>query len=426
MIERALAKQTERYLSKLEKQERKLKSKLLKKDSALAIELFPGSLMKKYQQLQALSTGTHGYTSYIAGLDSLSTALKFLSVHQITSNGQLPDALQQIAALQGKLDASAQIQEFIQNRQQLLRNQFQRLGLVKELKSFQKQVYYYKAHIHEYKELFDSPEKWQERILAAVRQMPQFKDFFARHSAFASFFPPATPVDPNQVVSGLQTRSQVMQFVSSNFGGNQTSSSTLLRNITTAQSQATPPLDFSKLKSGSFGDDEFNSSPDFKPNSQKTKSFLKRWELGTNLQSQRGNMFYPVTTDLALSAGYKLNDQSILGIGLSYKVGLGKGFRDFKITHEGIGVRSFADVKLKGNLFISGGFEYNYQKVFANIRQAYNLDDWQKSGLIGLTKTVSIQSKFLKKTRMQLLWDFLSAQQTPRGKAIKFRVGYNF
>jgi hypothetical protein len=54
------------------------------------------------------------------------------------------------------------------------------------------------------------------------------------------------------------------------------------------------------------------------------------------------------------------------------------------------------------------------------------ISSWQKSGLVGVSKIVSIKSKFFKKTKLQLLWDFLSYQQMPRTQPIKFRVGYNF
>jgi hypothetical protein len=54
------------------------------------------------------------------------------------------------------------------------------------------------------------------------------------------------------------------------------------------------------------------------------------------------------------------------------------------------------------------------------------LSKWQQSGLVGISKVISIKSKFFKKTKLQLLWDFLSYEQVPRTQALKFRVGYNF
>jgi hypothetical protein len=166
--------------------------------------------------------------------------------------------------------------------------------------------------------------------------------------------------------------------------------------------------------------------PDFKPNTQRTKSFLRRLELGANVQSVRGNAFFPVTSDIALSAGYKINDKSTAGIGVSYKLGWGEGIRRIRITHEGLGLRSFLDVKLKGSFYASGGFEYNYQQPFNSTQQIGNIDQWQQSGLIGVSKVITVRSKVFRKTKVQLLWDVLSYQQVPKAQPVKFRIGYNF
>jgi hypothetical protein len=170
----------------------------------------------------------------------------------------------------------------------------------------------------------------------------------------------------------------------------------------------------------------------FKPNDQRTKTFWKRLEYGTNFQTTKSN-FFPVTTDIALSVGYKLNNKSTIGIGASYKLGWGENIKHISITQQGVGLRSFLDVKIKGSFYASGGFEYNYQplspEVITNVASLGKWQDptaWTRSGLIGISKIVSIKSKFFKKTKVQLLWDFLSYQQVPRIQPVKFRVGYNF
>jgi hypothetical protein len=51
---------------------------------------------------------------------------------------------------------------------------------------------------------------------------------------------------------------------------------------------------------------------------------------------------------------------------------------------------------------------------------------WQQSGLLGLSKVFDVKSKFFKKTKLQLLWDFLSYQQVPKTQAVLFRIEYGF
>lgn len=164
----------------------------------------------------------------------------------------------------------------------------------------------------------------------------------------------------------------------------------------------------------------------FKHNNQKKKNFLQRLEIGTNIQSQKANGYFPVASDIGLSLGYKLNDKSVIGIGGSYRVGWGKSIRHINITHQGIGIRSFIDWKIKGSFWLSSGFESNYRSEFRNIDELKNLNAWQQSGLIGLSKVISLKTKFFKKTKLQLLWDFLSYQQLPRTSKILFRFGYSF
>jgi len=86
--------------------------------------------------------------------------------------------------------------------------------------------------------------------------------------------------------------------------------------------------------------------PNFKPNSKKTKTFLKRIEFGSSFTSSHGTSLLPAMEDIGLTAGYRLNDKSIIGIGASYKMGLGKGWNHISISSQGIGVRGFADMKM--------------------------------------------------------------------------------
>jgi hypothetical protein len=94
------------------------------------------------------------------------------------------------------------------------------------------------------------------------------------------------------------------------------------------------------------------------------------------------------------------------------------------VTNQGVGLRSFVDIKLKGSIYITGGGELNYRNEINNVDQLKSFSAWQKSGLLGLTKKVSINKKV--KANLQLLWDFLSYHQVPQTSPIIFRFGYIF
>lgn len=154
---------------------------------------------------------------------------------------------------------------------------------------------------------------------------------------------------------------------------------------------------------------------------------MERIELGTNFQNTGSNSFLPATSDLGLSLGFRINDKSIVGVGASYKLGWGKNIRSIKFTHEGIGIRSFLDWKLKGSLFISGGYEQNYRTRFNNLQLLRtNPSYWQTSGLLGISKIVSMNNKWLKKTKVQLYYDFMYKQNIPVTQPVLFRFGYGF
>lgn len=97
-----------------------------------------------------------------------------------------------------------------------------------------------------------------------------------------------------------------------------------------------------------------------------------------------------------------------------------------RLSHEGIGFRSFIDWKVKGSFFITGGYEKNFRSAFDRIAQLEEHAAWQSSGLVGLTKVVRIKSKYFKKTKVQLLYDLLYQQQIPTTQPLIFRIGYNF
>ena len=191
-----------------------------------------------------------------------------------------------------------------------------------------------------------------------------------------------------------------------------------------AQSQ----LDNYKSKLGALGAGNGNMDmPDFKPNSQKTRPFLKRLQLGTDLQTTRANYFWPTTTDIGLSVAYLASNRLDFGAGMSAKIGWGPSIGHVKLSGQGFSARLFLDFQLHKTYYLSGGYELNYQQAFTSLSQISPVTDWTRSGLIGISKVVSLNSKFFKKTKVQLLWDFLWYTQIPRaGSPFKFRVGYNF
>jgi hypothetical protein len=434
-LDEQLVNQTEKYLRRLAKKEEKLKRKLSRVDSSAAKQLFRNSSAEYEKLIGKMKSGTAGSGGlsgeYLPYTDSLKGILSFLDNNKNKLSqkpqGDARKALQQFQQLQGRLKGAEEVREFIHQRKQQLREMLGRYtklpkGFTSGLNDFNKEVYYYSQQVREYKEMLNDPDKLTQKVLSLLNKLPAFQNFMKQNSQLAGLF--GVPAGYGNIANlgGLQTRAQVQSLIqgqlsSAGAGGQQM----LQQNLQAAQAQLNQLKDkLTKLGSGS-GDMDM---PDFRPDGQRTKSFLQRLEIGTNLQSTKSNFVFPNTTDLGLSVGYKLSDKSIIGIGGSYKVGWGKDIRNIVITSQGAGLRSFLDIKLKGSFFASGGFEYNFQPTDSVL--VGQRGTWSQSGLVGLTKIVSLKTKFFKKTKVQLLWDFMSYGQQPRKQPIIFRVGYNF
>ena len=436
-VEQKLDKKSKKALAQLQKQEARMRKKLTKIDSAAATNIFANA-NEKYKELeQRLKNAS--FKQYIPGLDTLSTSLKFLQQNPgLLSQTEeikekLADAMNKVKGLESQLQKAEDLKQFLKERRQFLKEQLSKFGFAKELKKLNKQVYYYSQQLNEYKAIINDPKKIERKAIELLSKTKLFKEFMQKNSILSSLFRmPGDPNDPGYTASlaGLQTRASVQQLIQNQLAaGGPNAQQQLQANLQQAQAQLQQLKD-KVIKAG--GGSSNAELPEFKPNNQKTKNFLQRLELGTNVQSQKSTNFFPVTSDIGLSVGYKLNDNSLIGLGASYKLGWGSGWNNLSVTHQGVGLRSFIDWKLKGSFYISGGYEQNYKPLLRSLNIPSPVGGnwmgaaWQQSGLIGLSKQVSVKSKLFKKTKIQLLWDFMSYQQIPRTQPIIFRIGYSF
>jgi hypothetical protein len=419
--------QTEKYLDALEKQENKIKNKLVKVDSLAANNIFANTSQKytdiknKLKNNQLIkSTGR-----YLPWLDSAGTSLKFLAgnnplISNVNGNAsKITGALSKVKTLENQFKQAGSIKEFIRQRKEYLTEQLRNYNLGSDLKKYNQTAYYYTQQINEYKQIMDDPEKAVTKAMSLLEKIPAFQRFFHQYGELAGLFD--VPEDYATNMTGLQTIQQVQNTMTTqiqNIGPN--GAQDVSQSLSAAQSE------LSKLRNQFPSSGSTEDMPDFKPREEKTKTFLKRLQYGINMQTVHSNFYFPSTTDFALSLGYKLGGSNVIGISGAYKVGWGKDISHIKISSQGLSLRSFIDIKLKKSFFASGGFEYNYQQPFRSSRELFILNSWQRSGLIGVSKIVSLKTKFFKQTKLQVLWDPLSYSQIPKGQPFKFRVGYNF
>ncbi len=429
---------TEKTLTKLSRWENKIKALLEASSPETANRLFGNNQMTFTRLLEEYKKGEAIMLQYQAPYnkyrDDITTSLKYIAQQKDELNSKVikkataaSNKMKELDTDEAKMEA---IEQFIKERKkELIAQAFTIIGKSKYLTKINKEAYYYVETIKNYKELFSDSKKAEETALTILNKIPAFQKFMQQNSMLASLFgPPGGAGSAANIANtaGLQTRASVQNLIQSTISaGGPNAQQAISQNMQQAQAELTKLKDKLLTSALGVGGTEGGELPDFKPNMQKTKTLKQRMVYDVNFQFGKSNYLIPATTNIGLSIGYKLNDKSIVGLGASYIVGMGS-FQHIQITHEGIGLRSFIDWKLKKNFFVSGGYEMNYNTQFDNFAQLRGYDAWQRSALLGLTKKINVKSKWFKSSNIQILYDFLYQQHLPATQPVVFRFGYGF
>jgi len=336
--------------------------------------------LKKYREGKTI---TEGYKArYDKYTDDLTTQFKYLKDKKELLDKKylqpLADSKQKTSELEANIQNTEAVKQFIKDRKkQLQQEAIKYLAKSKYLQKINKESFYYTETLRNYKEIFNDPKKTEETAKNILNKIPLFQKFIRENSMLASLFRVPENYGSAQSLAGLQTRASVNSMIQDRIAaGGPNAMQAVQQNIQQAQAELSKLKDKILKAGGGNSDAEL---PDFKPNMQKTKTFLQRLEYGMNFQSEKNNNIMPGALNVGLSVGYKLNDKSLLGLGLNYKLGVGR-IEKIRFSHEGIGVRSFMDWKLKKQFFITGGFEMNYNAAFKNIQQLQKYNSWQQAG----------------------------------------------
>jgi hypothetical protein len=415
-------KRSTQALNDMITQEKKMQAKMMKIDSVAAKNIFSHSI-DSLTNLKARLKSKLPFAQGAGGayLDTLQNSLKFLSGNGAglgASQDKLSSATASVNNLQDQFQQADQIKSYIRDQQQQLNAQLSRYtSLSGNLKSMNQQAYYYKEQINEYKEALQDKKKAEEKGMELLKKLPAYNQFIQQHSMFASLFN-LTGSSSAANLEGLQTRNQVEQLISQRVGSSPSAQAAVSQQMDAARSK------FDDLKSKFPDADNAADMPNFKPNPMKNKSFLQRLEFGANVQFQKSTQYFPTTGDFAGQVAYKFNKNGSIGLGVSYKLGMGSGWNNIVFTHQGVGLRSFMDYKLKGTFFINGGFEENYNTTFSHVADLRNWSGWQGSALLGISKKYKISAKL--KGNIMVLYDFLASGNVPPTSPVKVRMGYTF
>lgn len=433
-----ITSKTEKTLTRLSRWENKIKSLLQKASPSTAEKLFGNnqltfsSVLQKLQDGEALAKNYQAqYDSY---LDNLTTSLKYIQNQESKMDSAIISPIkkttQKARELKENLDQTQYVQEFIKSRKkQLISEATKYISNSKYFSKINKESYYYVATLKNYKEIFSDPQKVESTVKEGLSKILVFQKFMQQNSQLASLFRlPQNSGNNIASLSGLQTRGSVQQLIQQRIAsGGPNAQAQIQQNLAEAHAELNKLKDNLNKLGGNGTDIDM---PDFKPNSQKSKTLWQRMEYGFDVQFSKNTSWVPSTTEVAASLGYKPNDKSLIGVGIGYKLGMGT-IDHIQFTHQGLFLRSFTDwkpfkanSKLFKSIWISGGYEMNYNAAFKNIQQLKDYSLWQRSALLGISKKYKISKKV--KGEMKILYDFLAREHVPVSQQILFRLGYKF
>ncbi|QCR24498.1 hypothetical protein C1N53_20475 [Pontibacter sp. SGAir0037] len=416
--EERLARQTRRYLDRVARREERLRKRLLREDSLRARELFPGDAAARYRRLAETPAGSDPYARVYTGhLDSLTTALRFLEEGGVSGTAQA-QALSSLEALQERLDRTDHIRQALEQRERELLERLQGTGLSGRLKPLRKQVYYFGAQADELQKSVSEPGRLEAALLRQLAKDPRFQSFFQARSQLGGIFN-LQGTGPEAAKPGIQTLTSVGEALRDRFGE---AGGDLLEPFRETQERLGSLLG----QGGGIGPSEAEAHG-FRPNGQRARPLLQRLEYGFNVQSQGARHALPASSELGGWLGYRLHDRASAGLGASYRLGWGSGIRDLRLSHQGLGLRTYGEYRLGGRYLAYAGYELNHRPGPRRAVLPPAAGDtaggrWQPSGLAGLA--VKYRLRGSARGSMQLLWDFLSYRQAPRTQAVLLRVGY--
>jgi hypothetical protein len=437
-FQKKLTHRTDKAISKLIRQEKKLKNKLAKVDSLASTSLFSHGLdtlqsfrkLLKSKILQIPDKNSR-LTQYFPKLDTAKCLLNFVQAENFIakSKGVIPPSIQksllELTTLEKKLQYTGQLEQYIKNRKAELSSILSKYkGIVKYdgiLKKWGKEYYYYTETLKNYKTIFNEPTRAQEAVLKLANKLPSFKDFMKKNGELTSLFNKSN----SQNLSGLQTRGQVQDLINGQMASFGNKGKELVsQKMSEAKEMLTKAIGKIPIVS------DASTIPDFKPNNQKTKTLWQRIEYGSDLQLNRKSKEFPTSASMGFNIGYKLTDKARLGIGISTNLNIGNNWKKPAPVAEQLCFRSYVEFYIAKEFYLRGGWERQFTQSVTNLEFLDRKGFFRESALLGISRKIIVPGKIplLKKPmngRVTLMYDFFHNQHAPTTPAVVFRIGYN-
>jgi hypothetical protein len=436
--EHAINKDTKKLLNRLIRLENKVKKILHKVSPDMERKLFGAgqSFEEIYKQYLSKQTGENlkgKFSKSQRYIEHVKTQFGYLdsitNLYTLENNGPSLSKISKLDSLQKSINFNEYIQDEILKRRKFLLSQLS--GVVSVDKVLDKMNFECMSFLKEAvknRELLFEHSRIEKEVTKYLGRMPDYfkyqnaqsslRDIF-RNSALS--FPPSAS---SKIIEGIPLRSTLQQNIPEggdlvDLGMMQIPSlrkvvdnfNTEELNLNTVSDLLSDTFQLNKLKSHN----EISAY----------QSMRQRLEFGFNVQFSKSKSILPATGDMGLNIGYKISKRFTTGLGISFKIGLGSGWNNIRLSGEGFGARSFVKYSIGKKLDLYGGWESNFVSKIKKMESILESNvPWRTSILGGISKSYIISKKL--KGNIQVLFDFLYDKNRQFNQPFLIRFGYEF
>lgn len=376
-----------------------------------------------------------GPQRYDAAVDTLNVSMQYLSENCAECDGTgKAEFLRASEALKREMKRTELIQNYISERREfLIQNMHAVPGAEAMLLPLRINEVYFSRHIGECKKIFLDKSKWEKKLWSKITGASDFEALMDQHGALAQVH--QSPQHSRPSISLTKLIDEKVQSGSVTEEQSKILSSLLPQNI---KDKAKKPqelfetVDAAKVVADSAqvllnDSTKTTEKPEktWQPDPLKTKRFIDRFSVISNLQFDNRSIFLPASATAALGLQFMYHRNGSIGTALSCiqpMPRINPGSEDsFRIpTATGIGMRIFLDFKLKTAIYLQSGYEINWRPY----ENTATIGRWERmpSAMAGL-KIKYPAGKTRTAPTIEFLYDFLHAQTGQ--PAFVFRTGVN-
>jgi hypothetical protein len=265
--------------------------------------------------------------------------------------------------------------------------------------------------VKDYKNGFEGLD---EKILARLTSIDEVKQLQEQQQRMAAYKP--LPEGYREQMEGFQTNDFVKEKLEAKaemiekIGG-----PSLQEKFDAAQTK----MSDAKEKFGSL--ESLKDAPKHAPNPYKDDPFLKRIKWGGNFQLGKSN---PTTVDFAGQAAYLLNARARFGLGVSYRLEIGKDFKYVDFNDQVLGTRAFFDYTVFKSIYLEGLGQWDRSKPKAGNNEISSKPVWTPSAMLGAGNRFNLTKKL--SGNFTALYNFLHNEKSTNPSPWIFRVGFEF